>query len=54
MDGYLNVILFRYIAQRFPYHEQAVTVFVGIVMLSFSFAGSLVAWVLVEIGVLRD
>ena len=54
VDGYLNIIIFRYIAQNFPREEQAVTMFFGGVLLAFSFSGSLFVWLLVEMGVLAD
>lgn len=54
VDGYLNIIVFRYIAHTFPRHEQAVTVFFGGVLLALSFAGSLLTWALVETGFLSD
>ena len=54
VDGYLNIIVFRYIAHAFPHEEQAVTVFFGGILLGLSFVGSGCVWILVETGMLSD
>ena len=37
VDGYLNIIVFHYIAHHFPDEEQAVTVVFDVVLLALSF-----------------
>jgi hypothetical protein len=53
-DGYMGIMVFRYIAAKHNADEQSITVFFGIVAMVINFFGSIVSTVLVESGVLAD
>ena len=55
VDGYLETMVWRYIAHRYgPRDEQAVTLFFGIVAMLVNLAGSSIAEALIHVGVIAD
>jgi hypothetical protein len=54
MDGYIGIMVFRFIAATNSENEQSITVFYGVVALVINFFGSIVSTVLVETGIIAD
>lgn len=53
-DGYMGIMVFRLIAERYREDEQAITVFFGLTAVAVNFFGSIVSTVLVETGTIAD
>ena len=54
MDGYIGIMVFRFIAAKHGENEQSITVFFGVVAMVINFFGSIVSTVLVETGIIAD
>ena len=54
MDGYIGIMVFRFIAAKHEENEQSITVFFGVTAMVINFFGSIASTVLVETGIIAD